>query len=144
MYLYATEGLGECESTSKWARVGSGTDPIGAEKELCPLLRDMMTGRYVDWTDYVVRTGSPKDRLSKFKTFRNEDCYRDYLERCRRFSPPPAPKPPRAPSRPLAPPPGSCWEKCRRKALECPGGRRSRECHRIFKECMTDCEGVMV
>jgi hypothetical protein len=69
MYLYAREGLGECKSTSKWARVGPGIDPTGSEKELCPLLRDIMTRRYIDWIDYVVRTGSPKDPISKFKKF---------------------------------------------------------------------------
>jgi hypothetical protein len=153
MYLYTREGLGECKSTSKWARLGPGTDPIGAEKELCPLLRDAMTGRFLEWLDYVTRTGNPRDRLSAFRKFREEDCYKDYLERCRQFSPVPAPRPVPSPSPslppgpPPSPPPSQrtfvCWNRCRREALRCPGGRRSEECQRVFRDCMRNCEGVL-
>lgn len=143
MHLYARECLGECKSTSKWATVGAGINPIGSEKELCPLLRDLH-GRNLPWLDYVLRTSNPKDPRSKFKQFLNEECYRDFVERCRQFSPPSLPRPTPTPSPPAAPPPGSCLEECRRKVRNCPGGRRSEECRRIFRECMRNCEGVMV
>jgi hypothetical protein len=153
MYLYTQEGLGECKSTSKWARLGPGIDPIGSEKEFCSLIRDPISGRFIEWLDYVLRIANPKDRLSAFKKFREEDCYKDYQERCRQFSPLPAPKPapPPAPPPELGPPPRPpisprtyvCLEKCRREGQRCPGGRLSAECQRGFRECMRNCEGVL-
>lgn len=141
MYLYDKDSFGECKSTSKWARVGKGKDPIGLENELCPLLRDMH-GRYLDWTDYVVRTGSSEDKLSRFKKFLNEECYRDYLEMCRRRHAQMERR--KQPSPSLTPPPGFCREKCTRERERCPGGRRNTECQRKFRVCMRDCEGVLV
>ena len=143
MYIYESEDLGECKSTSKWARVGEGKDPIGMESELCPLLQNM-AGRHLDWDDYVVRTGNPKDQLSRFKRFLNEDCYRDYLETCRRRQIEMEKRKKPKPGPPLTPPPGFCREKCLREAERCPGGRRSVECQRRFRMCMKECEGVLV
>jgi hypothetical protein len=77
MYLYAREGLGQIPTT-----LGPGIDPIGSQNELCPRLQDMH-GRYLDWLDYVGRTRSPNDPLSKYKRFINEDAYRAYVESCK-------------------------------------------------------------
>jgi hypothetical protein len=82
MYLYETEDLGEC--AGKWTAVGPGTSPIGAQTEVCPMLRDMH-GRYLDWSNYVQRTANPKDPLSGYKRFLNADCYGDYVALCRRL-----------------------------------------------------------
>jgi hypothetical protein len=51
---------------------------------------------------------------------------------------PPKPEPP------VMPPPGFCREKCMREREKCPGGRRSAECRQKFRECMRNCEGVLV
>jgi hypothetical protein len=72
MYLYDDESLSECNVTGKWARLGPGIDPIGAEKQLCPLIQDKTSGRFTDWTDYILRIRDLKDPRSKFKAFRNE------------------------------------------------------------------------
>jgi hypothetical protein len=144
MYLYAHEDLGEC--SGKWVTPGPGISPVGAQAQFCPLVRDLHGG-YLDWQNYVVRTANPKDPLSRFKQFINEDCYRAYLESCKRdtiqelvkgIRPLPVLK------APLTPPPGFCLEKCRREAQRCPGGRRDPACRQKFRDCMKDCEGVLV
>ena len=143
MYLYESEGLGECNITGKWARLGPGTDPIGAEKELCPLIRDDMSGRYTDWTDYILRTRNPKDPRSKFKAFRDEDCYKAYIERCKQFSQPVRFKPPRLVPIPEEPNYLDCFIKCRREVEKCPGGRMNVECKAKGRECMRNCQGAL-
>ena len=82
MYLYEAEGLGEC--SGKWTVVGPGVSPIGAQTEVCPMLRDMH-GRFLDWNDYLQRRANAKEPLSRFKQFLNEDCYRDYVSLCGRL-----------------------------------------------------------
>jgi V8-like Glu-specific endopeptidase len=83
MYVHdANEGLGECKSDSKWARLGPGKDPIGSESQLCPQLRDLH-GRYLDWQNYLNRRQTANDPISGFKKFREAECYEDYLRRCR-------------------------------------------------------------
>ncbi len=146
MYLYdTTEGLGQFPTT-----LGPGIDPIGAQKTMCPLLRD--DGRDLEWLDYVLRTRSPQDPLSKYKRFINEVAYRAYVESCKQdtieelkkhirlfpWSKPPTPRPP------FTPPPGFCLEKCMREFRQCPGGRASAECRGKGRECMRNCEGVLV
>ena len=84
MYQYTTEGLGECDVMKQRTTLGPGIDPKGAQNKMCPLLQDSMTGRFLDYQVYTDRSLNPKDRLSRFKKFRDEDCYKDYLKRfCR-------------------------------------------------------------
>jgi hypothetical protein len=88
MYQYTTEGLGECDVTKQRTTLGPGIDPridpMNPQNGMCPLLQDSMTGRFLDYQDYVNRSRNPKDQLSRFKKFRDEDCYKDYLKRfCR-------------------------------------------------------------
>ena len=77
MYQDTREGVGEVPTT-----LGPGIDPIGSQNEVCNLLRDMH-GRYIAWLDYVNRTRNPKDRLSRFKQFKNVDSYQAYVESCK-------------------------------------------------------------
>ncbi len=145
MYLYSTDGLDDYPQT-----LGPGTDPIGSQKTMCPLLR--RDGRDLEWLDYVLRTKSPDDPLSKYKKFLNEVAYRAYLESCKGDSidelkkqlrpfpwSKPAPKPPGLRS------PYECFvEQCKPKVDSCPGGRRAPECQRIGRECMKECQGAVV
>lgn len=80
MYLYSKDGLGDCPK--KWTEVGSGRTQIGAQHEVCPLLRDQ-AGGFIDWQNYLTRRANSSHPLSKFKQFLNEDCYRAYLESCK-------------------------------------------------------------
>lgn len=80
MYLYTKDGLGDCPK--KWTEVGSGRRQIGAQHEVCPLLRDQ-AGGFIDWQNYLTRKANASNPLSKFKQFLNEDCYRAYLESCK-------------------------------------------------------------
>lgn len=54
------------------------------------------------------------------------------------------PHPPPKPEPPVMPPPGFCREKCLREIASCPGGRRNSDCRQKFRECMRNCEGVLV
>ena len=85
MYQYTREGLGECDVTKQSSTLGPGIDPrinpMNPQNGMCPLLQDSMTGRFLDYQDYVDRSRNPKNRLSRFKKFINEDCYKDYIKR---------------------------------------------------------------
>jgi hypothetical protein len=81
MYLYSTDGLGDCDVTKKFSVIGSGKDPRDANSGICPLIKNAATGRFIDWQDYSTRSANPKDQLSKFKRFLNEDCYKDFQSR---------------------------------------------------------------
>ena len=85
MYLYSTDGLGECDVNKKFSVIGKGTDPrtnpTDAKTGICPLIQDPTTGVFIDWQTYLNRSTNSKDRLSKFKRFREEDCYKDFQKR---------------------------------------------------------------
>lgn len=143
MYLYDNEPLGSYPQT-----LGPGIDPIGSQKTMCPLLRH--NGRDVEWLDYVIRTASGSDPLSKYKKFLNEVAYRAYLESCKgdsidelkkQLRPFPIPMPSGLPP---APDWLTCRSKCVRVVESCPGGRMSLDCRKRGNECMTDCMGVEV
>src|SRR6185503_7325000 len=76
MYLYDNDALGDYPQT-----LGPGIDPIGSQRTMCPLLRQ--DGHDLAWLDYVLRTASPDDPLSRYKKFLNEVAYRAYLESCK-------------------------------------------------------------
>jgi hypothetical protein len=144
MYLYSTDGMEGYPQT-----VGPGIDPIGSQKTVCPLLRH--DGRYLEWLDYVLRTKSSDDPLSKYKQFLNEVAYQAYLESCKGdsieelkkqvklfpWSKPVVPKLPGVRS------PYECFVECKQKVEKCPGGRRAPECQRIGRDCMKECQGAM-
>ncbi len=145
MYLYDNDALGDYPQT-----VGPGIDPIGSQKTMCPLLRQ--DGRDLEWLDYVLRTASPDDPLSRYKKFLNEVAYRAYLESCKgdsidelkkhlKLFPWSKPGPP-----PPPPAPGwfSCYNRCLREVEKCPGGIKNLECRKKGRECMTNCTGVEV
>jgi len=142
MYLYGDESLGDCDITGKWARLGPGKDPIGAESELCPLIRDNTSGRYTGWPEYLLRTANPNDPRSKFKAFRGVDCYNAYIERCKLFNQPIKFKPPRLVPPVREPEIPDCVTKCRRLYETCPGGRKNFECRAKVRECIRNCTGV--
>lgn len=108
MYLYSTDGLGDCDVTKKFSLIGTGIDPtvnpMNPKTGICPLIQDPMSGRFQAWLEYYNRATNPKDPLSKFKRFLNEDCFKDFQKR---FCVPPAPvKPtpqPVQPKQPLPP-----------------------------------------
>jgi hypothetical protein len=85
MYLYSTDGLGECDVNKKFSLIGSGTDPrtnpTNPKTGICPLIQDPATGAFIDWQTYLNRSINAKDRLSKFKRFREEDCYKDFQKK---------------------------------------------------------------
>jgi hypothetical protein len=87
MYLDTREGLGECDVTKTSSAPGPGRDPIGSEGDLCRLLvADEMTGRFLDWEGYSNRRINPKQAVSRFRQFKDSDCYDAYLNRCRAFA----------------------------------------------------------
>ena len=142
MYLYDNEPLGNYPQT-----LGPGIDPIGSQKTMCPLLRH--NGRDLEWLDYVTRTGSGSDPLSKYKKFLNEVAYRAYLESCRGDSIDVLKKQLRplripTPGPPPAPDGLTCRSKCVHVVERCPGGRNSLECRKRGNECMADCMGTEV
>ena len=97
MYLYSTDGLGECDVTKKSTVLGPGLDPrtdaMNPKTGLCHLIQDPTTGRFTDWQDYVGRTRKADDPVSKFKKFREEDCYKDFQKRFCVPATKPAPQP---------------------------------------------------
>jgi len=146
MYLYDNEALGDYPQT-----LGPGIDPIGSQRTMCPLLRQ--NGRDLEWLDYVLRTASPDDPLSRYKKFLNEVAYRAYLESCKgdtieeltkHLKPFPWSKP-GPPPPPSSPGYFSCYRRCLREVEEkCPGGLKSLDCRKKGRECMTNCTGVEV
>src|SRR5829696_1576592 len=60
----------------------------------CPILRDLH-GRYVAWNDYVDRTRTASDAISKSlaelneQQFHNENDFDNYVDRCKQASQPP-------------------------------------------------------
>lgn len=140
MYLYSTDGLDDYPQT-----LGPGVDPIGSQKTMCPLLR--RDGRDLDWLDYVLRTKSPDDPLSKYKKFLNEVAYRAYLESCKMDSIDELKKRIRLPFPITSPPPRTPnWLDCRQECLpeveKCPGGKKNMECLAKGRDCVKRCMGV--
>jgi len=145
MYLYDNDALGDYPQT-----LGPGIDPIGSQRTMCPLLRQ--DGHDLAWLDYVLRTSSPDDPLSRYKKFLNEVAYRAYLESCKGdsidelkkhlklfpWSKPGSPPPPSQPDE------LTCYSQCLPKVENCPGGRRAPDCRKIGNECMKNCLGVQV
>lgn len=80
MYMYSKDNLGDCPT--RWRELGPGRPQIGAQNEVCPLLRDK-SGGFINWQDYAIRKTDPKHPLSKFKRFLNEDCYKAFIESCK-------------------------------------------------------------
>lgn len=144
MYLYDSDPLEGYPQT-----VGPGVDPIGKQKDVCPLLRQ--NGKDLEWLDYVLRTANPNDPLKKFQQFLNEVAYRAYLESCKgdsirelvkQLKPFPFAKPN------PGPPPVSDWLTCRtqcnREMEKCPGGSKNIDCLQKRRECVKNCMGVPV
>lgn len=81
MYLYSTDDLGECDVTKRSSVILKGLDPLDPANGICALIQDPMSRRFIGWLEYINRASDPKDPLSKFRRFLNEDCYKDFQNR---------------------------------------------------------------
>lgn len=61
--------------------------PTWSQYPPCPQLR-RKDGGYINWTDYLIRTASPNDPLSRYKPLRGGEAFRAYIESCKHASQP--------------------------------------------------------